>query len=220
MSRSIDGDVLARLIHTLRRPLSPLTHALQLLELERPASPERVAYLHGLMQRQVEGLARTLDDVLEAWSLAEGEVHLEPRPLDLSSLVETTCAEHCPADRELRLSLPPAPVRLEGDAERLQTLLRHLIENAVRHAGVGGWIALGLSVEAERVLLRLEDSGPGFAEAPPEPCELFQQGPEALDGVGVGLTLAREVARLHGGELRLGEGQGGALVVSLPLRAG
>jgi len=97
---------------------------------------------------------------------------------------------------------------LTGNAELLRILLRNLIDNAVRYVPDGGRVRLGLAREDGRVVLTVADNGPGVAVAERDMLghRFHRFGDRTVEGVGLGLSIVRRIAELHGAELVFGEG--------------
>jgi CheY-like chemotaxis protein len=125
----------------------------------------------------------------------------------------------------LTVDLPQHPVYTQADATRLGQVFANLLNNAAKYTADGGRIALAMKVDDGQVWVSVRDSGIGIAaERQGDVFEMFVQVDESLDrgraGLGVGLSLARRLARLHGGDIILrsdGLGQGSEFIVQLPL---
>jgi PAS domain S-box-containing protein len=223
-------ELLSLLAHQLRNPLAPIRNSLHLLK-RGPSDPRLANDLYELMDRQVDRLTRVVDDALEISRLARGLISLEPQYVDLRQVarqaVEARRADGERAGVNLTLALPPAPVWVWAEAPRLRRVAEALLENAVKYTGRGGSVAMEVVSDAadHRATLAIRDTGPGIA---PEVLERLRQSladPEAsLDrgrgGLGLGLTLARAIAMLHGGEVRAdseGTGLGAEFAMVIPL---
>ena len=125
---------------------------------------------------------------------------------------------------DLVLSLPAKVPNLRGDKERLAVVLTNLVGNAIKYTPEGGTIWIKAVQEGSEIVFRVEDTGIGIApEMLPRIFELFTQERSASDmvpgGLGVGLTMVREIAELHGGSVQArsaGEGKGSEFTVRLP----
>ncbi len=221
----IKGEFLALLAHELRNPLAAISTAAQVLALAR--SVEEMTPPQAVIQRQVAHLARLVDDLMDAAQARAGEVILERRSVMLGEAVER-------ALDVLRAGMTPAwhvievdadEVRVNADPGRLEQIILKLVGNAVRYTPAGRRIRIGVHAEGDQAVLRVEDEGVGIAPAAlPTIFGLFVQGEwtvdRAIGGLGIGLTLVRMLAELHGGSVDAaseGPGRGSAFTVRLPL---
>jgi len=219
-------EFLAMLSHELRNPLAPILHAVELLGHEDPG---RAAQAREIIRRQSEHLTRLVDDLLDVSRITRGTVRLERRRVALKDVVDAAVDtwRHLIARRrqELSVEIPEEPVLIEADPTRLAQVIANLLHNAAKFTPEGGRIAITAAREDGRVALAVRDDGPGIAPEHLERVfELFVQGPPPLDrpqgGLGLGLTLARRLAELHGGTLEAaseGAGRGSEFVVRLPV---
>jgi CheY-like chemotaxis protein len=216
------------LSHELRNPLAPLCNALSMLRL--PASREiDVAAVHEMMQRQVDHLVRLVDDLLEASRISRGTLELRKEPVEIASIVRNAVETASPlieaAGHELEVSLPDAPVCLDGDPVRLAQILANLLNNAAIYTDRGGSIAICAQLQGSSVEISVRDNGVGIApQSMAGLFEMFARGDRSSErsqnGLGIGLALARKLAELHGGTLTAssaGLGRGSEFVLRLPL---
>jgi signal transduction histidine kinase len=165
-------ELLALLVHELRSPLSPLRNALHILKQLGGDDPmaERV---RGLMERQVQQLARLVDNLLDLSRISQGQLEFRPEVVDLAALVRRTAeaGRRLARDRhlELTVSLPGEAVRVRGDPARLEQVVGHLLDNAIRYTDPGGHIALTVGPEGGEAVVRWlkSFSGGSFCLAPP-----------------------------------------------------
>src|SRR6202022_4092565 len=162
---------------------------------------------------------------LEVSRIATGRVRLHQERLDLRGVVERAVEAVRPLiDRrrhELSLSLPPEPVWLHGDPNRLEQVLVNLLNNACKYTDEGGRIGLTVCQEEDKVVLRVQDTGIGIdADLLPHICDLFTQADRSLDrsqgGLGIGLALVQRLVELHGGTVQAysaGLGRGSQFLV-------
>lgn len=221
------GGFIAMLSHELRNPLAPIRNAATILK-RRVDTPE-AQWCAGVIDRQVGHMARLVDDLLDVSRVTSGKIRLEREGLDLAALVQSAVesVRHVVqgSQHELSLSLPPAPVHVLGDATRLTQVVVNLMTNAARYTPAGGHIRLSLVDDGRLATLQVADDGMGMGETLLQRAfEPFVQGERALDradgGLGIGLTLVRSIAELHGGAVSAasaGPGQGTTMTVTLPL---
>ncbi len=227
LANQAKDEFLAMLAHELRNPVGVIVNALAVLE--RPdASRAQQDRARGLMGRQAQHLARLLDDLLDVARIGGRLIELERVPVDLRTAVEQAAEmERLRLDgkrQRLTVSLPDTPVTVEGDPVRLQQIIGNLLDNARKFTPVEGTVRLSLSDEAGEAVLVVVDNGPGI---PPDKLEtifdLFAQASPTLartqGGLGIGLTLVRQLLELHGGSVSArNEPAGGArFTVRLPL---
>lgn len=223
-------EFLATLAHELRNPLAALSTALAVLtrgELEAPLRDK----MRQTTKRQIQQLVRLIDDLLEVSRISTGRLHLQAEVLDLVDLLRQTIDSATPAiqDRRHRLtvSLPDQPVWVRGDSTRLSQVFINLLNNAAKYTDPGGDIRIEVEPQHDGVEVRVQDNGLGIApEMQQAVFGLFFQVDQSLErgraGLGVGLSLTRQLVELHGGDVRLhspGLGKGSTFVVRLPLAA-
>jgi PAS domain S-box-containing protein len=223
-SRAKD-EFLAMLGHELRNPLSPIVSALQLMRLKGEVRPTRE---HEIIERQVQHLVRLVDDLLDVTRITRGKVELERAPVELEAAVSKAVEMASPLIEQRRhrltVSVPPAGLRLDADAGRLAQVISNLLTNAARYTEPGGTIEVAARCEGDEIVLRVIDDGIGIEpELLSQVFDLFVQGRQTLaradGGLGIGLTLVRNLVQLHGGTVAVrsgGRGRGSEFVVRLP----
>jgi signal transduction histidine kinase len=189
----------AKVAHDLKNPLSAIKGLMQLLS--GRATEPRDQQRFEVALAEIERMTTTLDDYLSFARPIE-DVRLEPLRLDLlvrdlASLIEAN------AERQgVKILLEADAVQVMGDAARLRDAVLNLAANALLAMPSGGNLVLSVRREDERATLTVEDDGTGMTpEQIAEAGVPFRSGREG--GTGLGLALARGVARQHGGELRL-----------------
>lgn len=216
-------ELLSMLGHELRNPVGALTAAHDVLEAAPPGSAE-AQEARAILGRQTRNLGRMLNDLLDAGRALTGRIVLVCQPVDLGELVtrvrRTLEIQGAAADHAFHVAAQAAWVH--GDAVRLEQVAVHLLGNALKYTPAGGRIDISTSVEDDRALLEVRDTGPGIAPALlPHVFELFVQGERPLDrqagGLGLGLALVHRLVDLHGGKvLARSSPQGSCFTVSLP----
>ncbi len=225
------NEFLATLAHELRNPLAPLRNGVELMKRVGVTQPQRLAGLGAMMERQLAHMVRMVDDLMDIARVSRGKVELRRQHVALASVVESALESSRPlADRAghaLEVDLPPQPVWLYGDPTRLAQVLGNVLNNAVKYTPQHGRIVLRAAVSGSAVTIEVQDSGVGIAqELSDSMFDLFVQGPQtvaaAQGGLGIGLSLVRELVELHGGRVALhsdGVGQGTTVRIMLPLAA-
>lgn len=226
------NEFLAILAHELRNPLTPLRNAVQILR-RSPADALVVEKARDLIDRQVHQMSRLVSDLLEAARAQNGQIKLQRASLDLRSTIEHVVDLMRPVfagkHQMLRMTLPEAPVWVEGDATRLEQVFTNLLSNANKYTPEQGDIEISLSAglfdEAGCAIVKVVDNGEGIeAELVPRLFELFSQADRSLahsqGGLGIGLSLVRTLVELHGGRVSMqsgGRGSGSTFEVHIPL---
>lgn len=217
-------EVLARVAHEGRQPLSAARTAFELIRHSPDSARRQRAYV--VLDRQFVRLARLFDDLVEASSLL-GNTTLRMEEIDLRHLVEEVADWVRPqvAEKHLRLAtqLPEEPVWMEGDSVRLQQVVSNLLVNGIKYTGDGGRVSVDLAQRPADAVLTVSDTGRGMkADVLARIFEPFMRGDDApYEGLGVGLAIARQFVELHGGTIRAssaGPGAGSEFVVVLPAR--
>ena len=222
-------EFLATLSHELRNPLAPLRNALELLR--QPGAPADAAGLHALMERQVGQLMRLVDDLMELSRVTRGSFALRRERVELQAVVRAALETSAPligaAGHALEVSLPEAPAVLDGDPVRLTQIFANLLNNAAKYTAPGGRISVCARPDGDGVLVEVSDTGQGIAATDlPRLFDPFTQGERAArrsqGGLGIGLSLVRRLAEMHGGSVgaeSAGPGRGSRFSVRLPLAA-
>jgi PAS domain S-box-containing protein len=217
---------LAMLAHELRNPLAPISNALQFWP--RVANdPQEMEQIRKVMSRQTRQLVRLVDDLLDVSRISQGKIVLRKQPVDLRSIVQQAVEAVLPLiesrQQRLQIALPEEPVVVEGDRVRLLQVFSNLLNNAAKFSPERGCIELELDRAGSESTVRVRDHGRGLAAKQLDKIfEPFYQVNRTIDssqgGLGIGLTLARQLVALHGGALRAtspGPGQGSEFVVTL-----
>ncbi|MBL8800170.1 MAG: PAS domain-containing protein, partial [Planctomycetia bacterium] len=221
---------LAMLSHELRNPLGAIVNAASVLE--RPAAQEADrADAMQVIQRQSKQMSRLLDDLLDVSRITQNKIQLRRVPTQLDQLLEEALRVARPRFEAGRVALSvrmdEAPLVVNGDPNRLQQLLVNLLTNAAKYTPPEGRAEVELRRDGEEAVIQVRDTGVGIrADMLERVFNLFVQVDQSLDrtntGLGVGLTLVRTIAELHGGRVRAasgGLGQGSEFTVWLPLAA-
>jgi signal transduction histidine kinase/ActR/RegA family two-component response regulator len=221
-------EFLATLAHELRNPLAPIRYATQLLKPGTP--PEMAADASRMIDRQLAHMARLLDDLLDVSRITRGALEIRRETLDLRATVMQSVEAARPlaqaAEHALQMELPDYPLPVRGDETRLLQVVGNLISNAIKFTPPGGWIRLSAAIEDAMVVVRVRDSGRGMsAELLRHVFEMFIHGePNSREqtGLGVGLSLAKQMIELHGGRIEArsdGPGRGSEFRVFVPRAA-
>lgn len=225
----IKDEFLATLSHELRTPLSAIFGWVQILRLKDPDA-ETISEGINVIDRNVRLQTQLIDDLLDMSRIISGKLRLDVQAVNMADVIDSAIESVMPAmkAKEIRLKkiVDPSAVSVSGDPGRLQQVLWNILTNAIKFTPKNGRI----DVLAERVdshlEIRVRDTGEGMtAEFLPYIFERFKQADPSITrkhgGLGLGLSIVRNLVELHGGVIRAespGLGQGATFTVSLPLR--
>src|SRR5947209_2556042 len=154
-------EFLAMLAHELRNPLAPILNATYLMR-RRQIDDPALQRARDVVERQVQHMAHLVDELLDVSRITRGKIELQKQPLDLATLiahaVETSRPLIDARRHQLFLTLPPEPVPLEADPDRLQQVLANLLNNAAKFTEPGGRIWLNGTREGNEAVLRVRDT--------------------------------------------------------------
>ena len=212
------------LAHELRQPLSVLAAAVEVVRLA-PAS-EAASRATTAIQRQIGQMNLLVDDLMDTMRWACGKVTLRKQRIDVRTALRDAALDVTPAvaarRQELELAITSEPLWVDADPQRLQQVLSNLLANAMKFTGPGGRILLAADRRAAAVTLRVGDTGRGLdRQSLAHIFDLFSQvGPAEGAGLGIGLSVVREIVALHHGRIEArseGLGKGSEFIVTLPL---
>jgi len=224
-------EFLATLAHELRNPLAPIRTAAQMLTSPNLGSGQ-LLWARQVIHRQVEHMARLLDDLLDVARITQGKLQLKKEQVNLGTIIETAVEAARPLldarQHTLTLELPTQLPQLDADPVRLAQVLSNLLTNAAKYTDPPGRIALIVRIEAGVVRISIKDNGIGLSSsALAHIFEMFSQVPDehgrAEGGLGIGLALVKGLVDLHGGTIEAfsdGPGKGSEFVVKVPFDTG
>jgi len=228
------NEFLAMLAHELRNPLGAVRAGVALLQGPN-ASGEHGAAILTAVDRQTKNLTRMVDDLLDASRIAHGKVLLEKSYVDLRDVIASAVEAVRPAYERNDVLLAHKPwataLMVLGDPTRLEQVVANLLDNALKYTPKHGEVAVSVERAPVRgglvdsAIIRVRDSGAGIAKPYiDELFTLFFQGDTSLSrtkgGLGIGLTMVRNLVQLHGGDVTVssdGEGRGTEFAVEIPL---
>jgi len=218
---------LALLAHELRGPLAPLSNTLEILK--RAADTELVRQSGATMERQLHQMTRLIDDLLDTGRISQGKLDLRRKQVELASVIHQAVEAYRPAiesaRQEIVVTLPHRPAYLDADSMRLAQVFGNLLSNASKYSDPGSRIALTAEQQGGDVVVSVKDTGIGIPSGMLETIfDMFTQVDQSLErtrgGLGIGLTLVRQLVELHGGSVQAfseGLGRGSEFVVRLPV---
>jgi PAS domain S-box-containing protein len=223
----LKDEFLATLAHELRNPLAPLRNVAEILRLETLSDTARQAT--GVMERQIAQLVRLIDDLMDVSRISRGQLTLRKERVDLRSIIESAVETAQPqlslAGVTLSLEVPEEPLILDADATRISQVVLNLLTNAAKFTPSGGRVWVIVRPQGERVLMIVRDSGIGISAEDQERVfgmfvQLNRDMRRSQTGLGIGLTLVKQMTELHGGSVSVwsaGSGQGSEFTIVLPL---
>jgi two-component system CheB/CheR fusion protein len=223
-------EFLATLAHELRNPLAPIRNAVQILR-KKGGADSGLLFARDIIDRQVQQLARLVDDLLDVSRITRGMIELRKERAEVSAIVEHALETSRPlieaARHKLTVTFAAEPLWVMADVTRMAQVLSNLLNNAAKYTQPGGNLQLAVERDGGEAVIRVRDDGIGI---PPEMLsrifEMFTQVDTSLErsqgGLGIGLTIAQRLVEMHGGVLEAtsgGSDRGSELTVRLPLPA-
>ncbi len=221
MRRRLIGDV----THELRTPLTAIKGSMEgLIDGVLPSSPETFEQIH----QEADRLSRLVDDLQELSRVEARAYPLDVRPVDAAALMGTIGKrlgfQFEDKGVSLTSSLPPSPVRVLADEDRVVQVLTNLVGNALQHTPAGGSVTLSVQSAGDETLFTVRDTGAGIpAEHLTHIFDRFYRVDKSRSrvrgGSGIGLTIAKHLVEAHGGRIWAesdGEGQGSTFFFTLP----
>jgi signal transduction histidine kinase/ActR/RegA family two-component response regulator len=221
-------EFLATLAHELRNPLAPIQNGVSALREINPPKDEPTARMYQIMQRQLEVLTRLVDDLLEVSRVTRGKVELQREQVNLALAVQHALESADPiiqaSGHHLSVNVP-TDLLVDGDPVRLSQIFFNLLSNAAKYTPPSGTIDISAKRVDATAVVTVRDNGDGIPrEMLDRIFDMFvqvnQPGRRTIGGLGVGLTLVRELVEMHGGSVHAasrGPGEGSEFVVRLPL---
>ena len=230
-SSHMKDEFFAVMSHELKHPLNLIQLNAEILRrlptLKGIAAASKAV---GTICDAVSSQARIIDDLLDVARIRTGKLKLKTEPLDLSAILRgihaVVLGEQHPCSVRLELPADDLPLMIEGDATRLEQIIWNLLNNALKFSPSGGDIRLVLSHDEAHARLQVIDQGVGLSHDNLEHIfDLFSQAAPQLashgrEGLGIGLSLVRQLAEAHGGSVQAsspGLGKGCTFTVRLPL---
>jgi heavy metal sensor kinase len=219
-------EVTGNLAHDLRRPLTRLRGIAE-TTLTMKAQPDDLRELAATVVEEADSLIKMLNTMLEIAETESGMARILDKTLDAGQFVRKACDLFQPAaeDRGIQMecAVGPDELILRGDLARLQRVMANLLDNAIKYTPPGGSIRVEATAVADRVAIRVADTGLGIEAADlPRIFERYYRGDKSRtqEGSGLGLSLCQSIVRAHGGEIQVDStpGKGSTFTVLLPRR--
>jgi PAS domain S-box-containing protein len=220
-------EFLATLAHELRNPLTPIRHAVKLLE-GNAANESQKQWARDVIGRQLQRMALMLDDLLEVSRITQGRLELKTEVVDLGSIVNTAVETARPLieakQQNLDVTLPTQSISVAVDPLRISQSISNLLTNAAKYTDANGNISLNVHLSPQEISISVKDDGIGLEpQAIPRVFDMFSQVKSAIDrsegGLGIGLALVKGMIQLHGGRVEAtsrGAGRGSQFTIHLP----
>lgn len=223
----LKDEFLATVSHELRTPLTAILGWSNML-LAGSLNDEARDRALDIIHRNAQSQNQLISDLLDVSRIISGKLRLDLRTVELSPIIEAAVEATRPAAEakgvRLNTSLDPHAGPVNGDADRLQQVVWNLLTNAIKFTPEGGRIEVESKIAGARVEVTVRDTGIGVApEFLPHIFDRFRQADPGTNrihgGMGLGLSIVRQLVELHGGAIRAesqGEGKGATFTVSLP----
>ena len=221
----VKDEFIAMLGHELRNPLAPIKTAVHLLKLRAKDSVPREV---SVIERQLQHITRLVDDLLDVSRIAGGKVVLVKDTVEVAELVAEAIETASPLIEQSRhalvLQVPKQALIVDVDRTRMTQVFSNLLANAAKYTPAGGRVSVTASREGDNVVIAVEDTGTGISsELLPSVFDLFVQSRQTLNraqgGLGLGLSIVKNLVTLHGGSVSAfseGLGRGSVFTVRLP----
>jgi signal transduction histidine kinase len=224
----LKADFLRLASHELRGPLGIVRGYVSMIEDGTLGAPgEQVAAVMPVLRGKLEEMNQLINEMLETARLEDSALQLRLAGLDLRDVVREAVTALGPlarAEHALTTEVPPVPVPVQGDRSRLVMVVTNLLHNAIKYSPDGGEIVVRCAVDGSVATVSVTDHGIGIAAA--DQSRLFTrfgriatERTAGIPGTGLGLYLARDLTRRHGGDVQVSSkpGRGSTFTVTLPL---
>jgi signal transduction histidine kinase/ActR/RegA family two-component response regulator len=220
-------EFLATLSHELRNPMSPMLNAITILR-RSDDNPALRAKAREILERQMGLMVRLIDDLMEVSRITRGKLDLRREPVDVVALARGALEAAEPALQKkghtVESRWPSEAPWVDADPQRLMQVLVNVLHNAAKYTDAGGRVRLTVRAEGGSVHIEVADNGIGIApEQQQAVFGMFVQLDTSLErgaaGLGIGLTIARQLVAMHGGRLEVhsdGLGRGSTFTIVLP----
>lgn len=224
--RDSRDQILSEVAHELKTPLTVIRGSAEVLS-DGAVPPEQYPEYFARILRETDAMTKLVSDLLDATRKQE-TLRFDPQPTDLAALGQAVCDDlrdvASASGVELRFEVKKEIPLLMLDPDRIGQLAVILLDNAVKHTASGGKVILSLDCDSREVLLRVLDNGSGIApEDIPYVFDRYYKAPVSrgglASGTGIGLSVAKKIAALHGGtiEVKSKIGKGTLFTVRIPL---
>jgi diguanylate cyclase (GGDEF)-like protein len=222
------AELMGVVAHELRGPLGPITMAATMLGLSKNQQPV-MPVVKGVIERQVALMSRLVADLLDLTRINTGKLRLDIKRIDIGRVIADVVSDQRASFearlQQLRVEIEPGELIVNGDRQRLGQVISNLLANACKYTQHGGVVVVSAVPTYGALAITVADNGIGIsAQALPNVFEPFVQEQRAASfdgsGLGIGLSLVRELVQAHGGQVTAesaGLGHGSRFTVTLPL---
>jgi len=219
-------NILAMVAHELRNPLTPIS---MIAERMVRLPSDQLPRMRELIEGQVRHISKLVDDLLDVSRVSTGKLRVECQHVYMIEILNNAIGACSPLmmakKQHFEAHLPDGALIVNGDPARLTQILSNLLTNAAKYTPAEGRIKLSVTAQADVLKIRVSDNGIGIsAEVLPFIFDPYVQDEHAIgfngSGLGIGLTVVRELVEAHGGKvvgMSEGSGKGSEFVVTLPL---
>jgi two-component system, OmpR family, phosphate regulon sensor histidine kinase PhoR len=221
-------DLVASVSHELRTPLTSIVGYLE-LALDRPDLPDAVRRDLEVAERNAGRLLELVADILAMSTVSRHgvELALHPESVDVAQILEAAVEAVRPGASERRISVDTSDARAavaEVDPHRIRQVLDNLLTNAVKYNDDGGWVRAAVTTDRVHVWVTVSDDGPGISTAEQQLVfDRFYRSDAVRNstthGSGLGLSISRDIARAHGGDVFVASrpGEGATFTLRVPV---
>lgn len=227
-ANQLKNEFLAIVSHELKTPLNIILGWLYLLR-TRSLSHERSQVALETIERNAKALTKLIENLLDISNLLQGKTQINLMSVKLQSVIQSVfkTLESVAITKEidLQVQVDESVGNIIGDPERLQQIVEHLVDNAIKFTPKGGQVKISLTANARQACIQVQDTGQGIPkESLPSIFESFRQGDSSITrqhgGLGLGLAIVKQLVKLQQGTVQAeseGEGKGATFTVLLPL---
>lgn len=206
-SEDFRATLLDALAHEFKTPLTSLKAAASALRASPPPAAPASSELLSIVEEETDRLDRLVSEVLQMARVDAGKLRLDRKPCNIRELLETSAGEarRYAGLRQIEVQAHPDLPQVAADPDLAQTVLRNLLDNAVKYSAPGKIIRMEAEAIDRSVCIRVRDEGLGIAEE--EMSRIFERGyrspasKDSVPGAGMGLAIARDIVTAHGGRL-------------------
>lgn len=224
-SEEFKSTLLDAIAHEFKTPLTSIKAASTSLLADSPGLTPPSREMVSIIDEETDRMNRLVTEAVRMSQIDAGKLRLERESLDVAALLNRVMEQfeaHC-AGRRARVQTGPNLPRISADPELLSLALRQLVDNALKYSPPGSPIGVVADLEGDRVVIRVHDRGPGIPQRERE--RVFDKfyrpsgSRERVPGTGMGLYIAREILRAHGGDLWIDgeEGEGSEFCAGMPV---
>ena len=222
-NEKMQREFISSVSHELRTPLTAINGWSETLLSGEVRDPESIHKGLSIIVSEGHRLSKMVEELLEFSRIEDGRFTLNVEPVDIAAEFEDAVFTYRQLYRKKNIKLLYTPSAEEfplipGDPERLRQVFSNLLDNAAKHGGSDQVIEASIAREEDQVVIRIRDHGPGVAEKDlPHVKEKFYKGSSKARGNGIGLAVCDEIINRLGGQLDIGNAEGGGCVVTIHL---